>query len=189
MAIEVTKSPFSLLKSGSVRDGMNQGGSFKLPANFDQGGLAAGFYLESEVPSMQADQTLHGTKFSAPGWAVWKEPDFLLGTKTPNPDKGKKKTVTTRDKVPEVYVLMCRPMDVQQQVNEVYGMLSRERMDNEIATSAAFTSQDTGMLSDERLKSEIGAEAEAESIQRGHAVAPVMHGGNGPRPRVLSVTH
>lgn len=170
--------PFSALKRNDSLTSTNLGGKFALPAEFDTTKLAAGFYQEGqEALSMEADQPVVGAPFMSEGWKPWKYPPERASgkydekTKEPlmekHPLAGQPHKVHGT-KAGENFVLMCRPLEVQAQVNHVYGILSIEQMTREQrgeTLSVPEAANDPGMLTDARLKQEIGAEQEIEQAQ------------------------
>jgi hypothetical protein len=100
-------------------------GLFALPSGFDSVTYASSYHEEGHAVSQaQQSQPLAGLPFSSPGWAVWQGDDkkphkVLSGGKN--------------------YILMFRPMSIQNEVNEAYAMVSRDRVtnDDEVAKAAA----------------------------------------------------
>lgn len=71
-----------------------------------------------------------------------------------HPLKGKVHTVPSMEQHGITYVLMYRPIEVQQQVNEVYGLLSIDHMTAEVRgeTINGAPRDDTGMLGEQQLR-------------------------------------
>lgn len=163
-----TRDPnFPALKRSDALVGPNLGGKFALPAEFDTTKHASSLVLEgNEVLAMQVDQPVVGTPYVAEGWQVWKYPEG-------HPQVGQPHKVTGV-KAGENYVLMFRPLEVQEQVNQAYGELSIQQMTAEVkgeTLSVPGTEQDPGMLTEERLAREIGAEKDRdEAMGRSTAV-------------------
>lgn len=165
---------FPLLYRDDSLVNANLGGKFALPSEFDANKLAAGFYGEGqEARSMEARQPVVGSPYRADGWTVWKYPPER---ETGKLDKDRKPIMEKHPmagqphkvagaKAGENFVLMCRPADVQAQVNHVYGLVSIGLMTREIRGESLADDaggRDSGMLPDTRLKREIGAEREIE---------------------------
>jgi hypothetical protein len=137
MALELLKTP----------QGGSDAGMFNLPPTFDTQRYAAEWVLEDQVAFKQQRQTLPQTGYSADGWQVWKaetkdKPTVVAGS-------GNKK-----------FVLMCRPLGVQKQVNALYGNVSKQLISREVRgeTAAGEAVTDSGILTNDRLKSAIPGE-------------------------------
>lgn len=146
MALEVLKTA-----SGSTDAGM-----FTLPPNFDTKRYAAEWVEESQVPMKSQRQILQGAGLTADGWSIWRAESKSKATEVFG--SGKKK-----------FVLMCRPRQIQQQVNAVYGNISKQHINNEVSgATAAGQAPDPGILTEERLRAVekvgIGAEASEMSL-------------------------
>lgn len=154
--VQITKFPNLRYKGNDA--GQNVGGRFSLPQGFDGEKFASAFVPEgNEVQAMQTDQPVIGTGYVSDGWQVWKN-------STDQPHK-----VHDRDQNGPVYVLMFRPIEVQQQVNEAYGLLSIDQMTAEVRgdTIGGKPADDRGMLNEKRLASthvdaDLAADREAE---------------------------
>lgn len=145
-------------------DGSNLGGRFALPPEFDSSRYASAFVAEgNEVLAKQREEVLQGTCYTAPGWKVWKYPKTVKGETTEHPSAGERHIVVDAGGKTK-FVLMYRPLDVQKQVNEVYGALSTDRMINEIKGETVSSNQqdDPGILSNQRLNRVHGKEPEIE---------------------------
>lgn len=162
----------------------NQGGKFALPPEFDRTKWASAYYLEgNESLAMQQPQVLQGTDLIADGWAVWKYPEERIISVPDEESGGMKEDIEKHPsagqphrvhglKPGEVWLLHCRPLEVQDDVNRVYGEQSREQMIREIQGDT-FTQDEgmspSGMLTNRMLKAEIGAEAEIEQMRKDSA--------------------
>jgi hypothetical protein len=141
MGIEILKTP-----TGGGPDA----GMFNLPPKFDQTKLAAEWVESSQVEMKRQRQVLQQAGVTADGWEVWKadpkdEPTVVHAS-------GNKK-----------FVLMCRDIEVQRQVNAIFGNVSKKILAREIKgeTIAGEGLQDAGMLNEERLRREIGGVMES----------------------------
>lgn len=190
--VRITKFPQLRYKGGL--NGQNLGGRFALPMEFDQNQFASAFVPDgNEVMAMQTDQPVQGTGYVADGWKVWKYPDKQTTPKLDDtgkptkvfedhPMKGKSHKVHSQDAHGPVYVLMYRPIEIQQQVNEIYGLLSIDNMTAEARgeTIAGAPIDDKGMLNERRLASthvdaDIAADREAEeSLGRSSVVQSTL---------------
>lgn len=179
-------SPYPNLRRNPSLLTNNQGGKFSLPPEFDTEKWASGFYLEgNESLAMGQDQPLQGTDLVACGWAVWKYPEehIVMIPDEDNPGslkqdlqahpKANEPHRVNGMKPGEVWLLHCRPKDVQDDVNRVYGELSREQMVREIEGDT-FTMDEganpSGMLTNKLLNAEIGKDSEIEGMPRQSAV-------------------
>lgn len=188
-AIRDKKFPALLRRQGLAAT--NLGGKFSLPPEFDATRYASALVTEgNEVLAMQAPQTVMGTDYIADGWNIWKYPNTYKRTvdgkevEEKHPMAGQQHKVTGL-KPGENYVLMFRPIEISEQVNQAYGELSIRQMEREISgETLSVTDQegnvivDPGMLTEERLRKEIGADVERdEAFGRSAAV----HGMPGSR--------
>lgn len=115
-------------------------GVFNLPKDFDRNTHASLWAKQgAEVEARQQREYLEGSNFSAEGWEVWKD------------KKDKICTVATRKG--DVYVLMFRKRVVQDNVNAIYGDVSKRRIIAEHAgeTVGGQALQDTGLLTNQTL--------------------------------------
>lgn len=174
---------YSLLTRNNVNASSNLGGKFALPIEFDSSVLSGGFYAEGqEALAMESPQPILGTAYTAPGWSVWKYPDTVAGTKQPHTYAGKPHRVAGT-KPGENFILMCRPLDVQQQVNSLYGELSTDMMVQEIRGETNLAQEgDPGILINSRLEREIGKDREIEEDLSEGTRATVAHSGPVRRP-------
>lgn len=187
------QAPFHLLvDEGTVTDFANLGGKLALPREFDTKQFAAAWYMKgNEVESKRGKQPLLGTKYSAPGWEVWNFPEERPTGKMDeksgkpvmekHPNAGKTHEVTLAGKEAGTYVLMYRSADIQEQVNQVYGQLSRERLVGEVrgqTLTLAGSPETSGMLTDDQLSQLIGAEAQNEGRDGQQTVIHSALGGN-----------
>jgi hypothetical protein len=181
MAAKQTSAPqFDLLTREEGLASLSSSGALPLPQEFDTKEYAAHWAKKgTEVGKLQGKQFLPQTVYSAQGWAIWKYPKEVA---TGELDE-KKKPIMVKHEQAELpcevtlgkgtYVLMFRPAAVQDQVNQVYAQLSRERVDNEIAGNTVDGGPvPQGMLTNEQLTRVLGAEAAAED-------------GSGPRQTVV----
>lgn len=165
---------FSLLRTGSrEHGGMNMGGRYALPLEFDARRFASAFFAEgNESQAMRRDQPVQGTGYIADGWQVWKYPDEVVdddGVKQKHDQAGKPFKVSSLDRDGQTHVLHFRPIEVQNQVNEVYGLLSIDNMSAE-ARGETIAGEDPkkmgSMLTEKHLsqlhESEIAADSEYE---------------------------
>jgi hypothetical protein len=149
----------ALNRRGGV-NGAPIGGKFILPVEFDSVKFASAFYTEgAEARSMQTEQPVVGTAYFAEGWKVWKFPkeipEGFPNEGDPHPNAGEPhKVVSASSKSKEAFVLMYRPKEVQEQVNQCYGLLSLEQMTAEVkgeTLSVEEANGDKGMLTADRL--------------------------------------
>lgn len=140
MGIEILKMP-----EGSVDAGI-----FNLPPAFDTKRYAAHWVEEGQVQHKQQRQVLVGTNKTADGWDIWRLSAKAAPTTTVG--SGNKK-----------FVLMCRSKEVQNEVNAIYGNVSKARLNNEIEgkTVAGESKQDPGMISEDRLKNIVRGDGNA----------------------------
>jgi hypothetical protein len=141
MAIEVLKTPVG---------GGPDAGLFNLPPEFDRKKYAAEWVESGQVEMKRQRQVLQQAGVTADGWEVWKanpeaEPTIVHAS-------GNKK-----------FVLMCRDINVQRQVNAIFGNVSKSILAREIKgeTVAGEGLQDPGMLNEDRLRREIGGVMES----------------------------
>lgn len=124
-------------------------GMFNLPPEFDTKLLAAEWVEERNVNYKTQRQTLLGTNKTADGWALWREGP-----------KEKPITVTTGKNVK--YFLMCRPREVQDQVNAIFGNVSKININKELEGQTiegkSVATVDPGMLGEERIKNAMPGE-------------------------------
>lgn len=176
---------YHLLNRNNINAASNLGGKFALPIEFDSTVLAGGFYAEGqEALAMESPQPMLGTPYTAPGWSVWKYPDTVTGSKPPQPHTyaGKPHRVAGT-KAGENFILMCRPLDVQHQVNSVYGELSTDMMVSEIKGETNLAQGgDPGILINSRLNTEIGKDQEIEENLSEGTRQTVAHSGPVRRP-------
>lgn len=133
-----------LKREEGIVEGSNLGGQFRLPDEFDTNQWASGFYKKGqEAESKRGRQLLQGMEYSAPGWDYWKFPEG-------HERAGQHHEVAAAD---GVYVLMCRPADVQQAINFTFGQFSQDRLNAEVhgETAAGTSPQDGGILTSDRL--------------------------------------
>lgn len=152
---------FSLLRERGAMENTSIGGRFSLPKEFDSQRFASSFHAEgNEAQAMTTPQPVMGTKYEAEGWEIWKYP---VGSN----QEGKPHRVPSLDKGGQTYVLMCRSIEVQAQVNEAYGQLSRANMVAEargetVGGDDPNSEENRGMLSTKQLDKVEGAILEAD---------------------------
>lgn len=120
-------------------------GIFNLPPGFDTKRYAAEWVESGQVDFKKQRQVLPQTGFTADGWELYK----VEGAKNPftvSGGNGKK------------YVLMVRPRVVQDQVNALFGNVSKDQINRERKgeTVAGAAPQDPGILTEARLRSVAG---------------------------------
>src|SRR6187455_1502073 len=108
LGIQVVEGPMS----GS----QNAAGMFTLPPNFDQKLHAAKWVEEAAVPWAKQREPIVGTNLSADGWEVWK---------ASSEEGAKAKPTIVSDGKGRKYTLMFRSKAVQDQVNALYGNVSK----------------------------------------------------------------
>ena len=120
-------------------------GIFNLPPGFDKNKHAAEWVESSQVEFKKQRQVLPQTRFTADGW----EPYKVEGAKTAF-------TVTAGNG--KKYVLMVRPRVLQDQVNALFGNVSKDQIRREQKgdTVAGAVPQDPGMLTEQRLRTVAG---------------------------------
>lgn len=166
-----TRGKLNLLRSSTNQNG-NVGGRFALPPEFDSKRFASSFAVEgNEAEAMMEDQQVIGTGWVSDGWRPWKFPaNKLKPTRDedgevkkdekgksildPHPNAGKVHKVKSLEREGPTYVLMCRPIEVQNQVNEAYGLVSIDNMAAEArgdTIAGDSPTKDPGMLGAQRL--------------------------------------
>lgn len=211
---------FSLLTRATGNlPGSQVGGKFALPAEFDRSRYAASFYRQGqEANSMRAPQILMGSNplMTAPGWEIWKYPGVpqtkvkkgsgekqIKGkSKDEDADGGIKSLAGKPHKVmgtgaDETYVLMFRPIEVQQQVDLWYAEHSRTMMVQEVQgdTIDADVAEAGGMITAKQMTNDlhdrdVQAEAEFEEFMGKTAIvhgSSIPHEGNPIRTKVKVV--
>lgn len=147
MAIEVLRSPVGM--SGGPDAGM-----FSLPPAFDTKRYAAEWVESGSVAMKQQRQTILQAGLTADGWEVWKE----------NPNSEPTVVNLSGNKK---FVLMCRPKEIQNKVNAIYGNVSKSILAREIKgetvtvptpQGSVDVGQDPGILPEEKLKKVLGGE-------------------------------
>lgn len=193
MPVEITREPevatvatdpfHRLVLNNSPFNNLGSGGIFALPPEFNRKKFASAFVAEDEVATRQQQAPIEGSIYSAPGWAVWVYPNTIqVGVDEkgkPKEDKhskaGQLHTVSCSNKVK--YVLMYRDAEIQQQVSEIQGLVSRERMDVAIETGAV-PGADSSILGNDRLPRDLLQEAQQreDAEMRGGPVASSFQG-------------
>jgi hypothetical protein len=133
-------------------DALEDAGLFNLPPAFDKTRYAAQWVPEGSVDMMKLRQPLTGIGATADGWEVWKSEGA----------KGQPVKITTSGK--QNFVLMCRSRKIQDQVNALYGNVSKRVLNREIQgeTVEGGVVQDPGILTEQQLKSQGGGGSLAE---------------------------
>lgn len=148
-----TQSKLHLLKKGG--DVMRQQGSGLLtpPADFDLSRFAAKWAKEgNEVAVAMQEQRVQGTEYTAPGWQPWKDKD------------GKQYRVSLGD---GSYILMFRPKEIQQAVQEAYGELSRKRLIAEgIGETVGGATPQKWLVTNQDLNKQEGRDPEVEALSK-----------------------
>lgn len=125
---------------------MPDAGIFNLPPDFPADKLASEWVAEERVRFKEQRQTLVGTGFSADGWTIYRA------------DPKDKPTVVVNGQNKK-FVLMVRGRGLQNEVNALYGNVSKQRINREVTgeTVGGKSLQDTGILTEESLKQTVGA--------------------------------
>src|SRR4051812_37101349 len=114
MALEVLQTP----------QGQSDAGLFNLPPAFDSKTLAAEWVPEDQVQFKRQRQNLPQTGMTADGWEIWRS------------EESKKPTVVKAGGN-KTFVLMCRPREIQAQVNALFGNVSKQLISREIRGETA----------------------------------------------------
>lgn len=229
--VKITQFPHLRFVGGA--NGINVGGRFSLPPEFDSVRFASAYKMKgNEVLAAQREEPVLGTGYVADGWTVWKYPkntqvpkldddgepvmrkipnkdwnknsdpsvpkEFTEMVYEENPSSGQPHEVHSQEQNGPTYVLMCRPIEVQNQINEIYGLLSIDNMTAEVRgdTIGGAKPDDPGMLTDPRLAnthvdSDIAADRAAEEhLGRSSVVQSTLQSNQSSRltkpPRKLS---
>lgn len=120
-------------------------GLFQLPPAFDTKLFAAEWVEEGQVQYKRHRQTLPQTGYSADGWEVWKA------------EPRDKPTIVTNGSNKK-FVLMCRPRELQDKINALFGNVSKRAINREVKgeTVAGESQQDPGILTEAELKRRTG---------------------------------
>lgn len=180
---------FSMLRAAANSNFQSAGGRFSVPSEFDAAQFAAAFHPEgNEAAAMRMPQPVVGTGWEADGWEIWKYPshtnqqkvdedgdpiytkvgkDDKVPAYVEHPNAGEPHRVPSLEKGGVTYVLMFRPIEVQNQVNEAYGLLSMDNMAAEargetIAGHDPNDKESQSMLSTKQLNRVEGAIIEAD---------------------------
>jgi hypothetical protein len=144
MAIELLKTP-----QGSGLNAGPDAGLFSLPPEFDTKKFAAEWVESGQVQMKQQRQTIQQAGVTADGWEIWRK----------NKDDKATEVHTSGSKK---FILMCRSRIVQDQVNAIYGNVSKQVLAREIkgetVTGVGGQVQDPGILTEDRLKNVLGGE-------------------------------
>lgn len=175
---------FSMLRPSNANF-QSAGGRFSLPPEFDTIRFASAYHPEgNEAAAMRMPQPVVGTGWEADGWEIWKYPSHTDQQKVDedgdlvfdkdkkpifieHPSAGEPHRVSSLERGGPTYVLMFRPIEVQNQVNEAYGLLS---IDNMVAEARGDTiaghdpndKEAQSMLSTKALNRVEGAIVEAD---------------------------
>lgn len=128
--------------SGPQNQQLNAG-RFSLPPDADQKKFAFEFVHEDHIKSKAGRQVLMGIPATADGWVIYKGPE----------GHGKPHIVEASKKEGKFF-LMCRPRDVQNAVNVLYGNLGKKlaATEQEGGSIAGAGQQDPGMLPEHTLR-------------------------------------
>lgn len=141
MAIQLLETPH----------GQSLAGIFTLPSEFDTKQFASKWVKRGAAADAVIGQREHivGTDFTADPWEVWKD--------------GKNKPFSNKARDGE-YVLLCRPRQIQDEVNAIYGNVGKQRQlaEKRGETAGGVQVVDSGFLGDERLSQVIGREGAAQ---------------------------
>jgi hypothetical protein len=141
MAIQILDTP----------QGQSRAGIFTLPADFDTKKFASKWVKRGAAADAVIGQREHivGTNFTADPWEVWRD--------------GKNKPHSNKAKDGE-YVLLCRPRQIQDEVNAIYGNVGKQRQlaEKRGETAGGVQVLDPGFLGDDRLSKVIGSEGSAQ---------------------------
>lgn len=168
MGIQVIQQPL-----GSATNEMP--GPLQIPQGFDRKKYAAKWVkVGPEVQAAAEREWIPGTKMTADGWEVWRDP------KTKKPQKVALMKGT--------YVLLFRDLVTQKAVNAICGNLGKERLLQERSgeTVAGVVPNDPGMLNDDTLTKVLGREEEADGAVSMNPV-PETDGGHVHSPVVKTV--
>lgn len=124
-------------------------GIFTLPLDFDKKAHVSEWVKKGpEVDAKKGPQPIIGTNYGSEGWQVWLYPPGHKMSKRPC-------EVATKT---GPYILMFRPKAVQEQVNALYGNVSKQHLIREQSGESIAGQQitDSGILSDERIKQATG---------------------------------
>lgn len=124
-------------------------GVFTVPQDFDKQRNAIQWAKKGpEVDALRGPQPIIGTNYGAEGWQVWLHPPGHKLAKRPF-------EVATKT---GIYILMYRPKPVQEQVNALYGNVSKQHLVREQAGEqiGGQLVTDAGILSDARIKQATG---------------------------------
>jgi hypothetical protein len=125
----------------TVAQGQSDAGLFNLPPAFDTKRYAAEWAEEGSVEMKKQRQVLPQVGATADGWEVWK-------------DGANGKPVKVKISGGRSFTLMCRPRVIQDQVNALFGNVSKKFINREVTgeTVAGNAPQDPGILTEERLR-------------------------------------
>lgn len=162
--------PTQLLKTVSgigVISGPSQvnAGIFNLPPSFDRRLHSAHWEEEGQgVEYMQQRQPISGTRLDSDGWQVWKDP------KT-----NQSRTVATR--AGKKYILLFRSKAVQEEVNAIYGDVSKTAVYHSQTgqTIEGSTPQISGMLTEADLSKVEPSTEEIKTPEMSSKHSPVVN--------------
>ncbi len=126
-------------------------GQFNLPTEFDVAQYASRWVKKGNaVEQARQPEPLMGTNKQAAGWELWKYP------KT---NKEKKAGLNCEANLKSgTYMLMFRKRSIQDNVNAIYGNVSKELLMREQRgeTVGGAVNTDSGLISDERISKKYG---------------------------------
>lgn len=140
MAIELLQGPLN----GDDK----AAGLFSLPPGFDTKRFAAKWVKSGNaVKAAQEREHILGTRMTADGWGIWKSDGAAGKPYSVNAASGE-------------YILLCRPREIQEATNAIYGNVGKERMLQEKRgeTTGGVPVTEPGILGDEQLARVIGRE-------------------------------
>ena len=150
MGLEIIEGPMGGNQSAA--------GMFTLPPTFDPRQHAGKWVEEASVPWAKQREPIVGTNLSADGWEIWK-----------NGEEGaKSKPTIVTDGKGRKYVLMFRSRKLQDEVNALYGNVSKKAINREVQgeTVQGAAKQDAGILTEAELARQGGGGSLAdESVQ------------------------
>lgn len=163
------------------------GGPCELPFEFDSKRFASAYHPKGAgVNAARGVQNILGTQYSAPGWQVWTYPKErgtgIMDEKTgdekmeKHPMAGQPHEVTLAGGKESggTYVLMFRPIEIQDQVNLVCALRSREMMEADLrGVTVGGNTPDTGLVTEQVLRKQMGTEGEPDLAMPN----TVVHGG------------
>lgn len=143
---------------------MPDSGLFQLPPGFPVDKLASEWVEQGRVQFKQQRENLIGTGYSADGWTIYRA----------NPED-RPTEVVTGDK--KRFVLMVRERDLQNQINKLYGNVSKMRINREVQgeTVAGNGLQDSGILTAQALRNnQVGGQADETALELNSIEQPAV---------------